>query len=54
MKNHLELVSYCHFLGNVGTVEVMQTLLVKVAMNETASWEPMVHDNIHTWTSGFL
>jgi hypothetical protein len=54
MKYDLELVRYCHFFSNVGNVEVMQTALITVAMNETASWEQIGHDNIHTWTSGLL
>jgi len=32
----------------------MQTVVVIVAMNETASWEQMDNDNIPTWTSSLL
>lgn len=54
MKYELELVRYCHFFSNVGTVEIMQTAKVTVTRNETASWEQMGNDNIHTWTSVLL
>jgi hypothetical protein len=46
MKFHLEVVRCWHFLGDVRTVEVMQTVVVTVAMNETASWEQMGYDKI--------
>ena len=54
MKYQLELVRYWHCLSNVGTLVVMQTVMVTVVVKETASWGQMGNDNISTWTSGLM